>query len=179
MEEHTTALIPQVQEDSTQDQIKRLKADLVITRHVALSAGAGILPIPGLDTAAILGTQVSMLYYLCRLWEEPSFSKEAARAVILSLVGTAVPASASRNLAVTSSVKAVPVVGTVAGMLLTPALAGVTTYAIGKVFVEHLSSGGTLLTFDAQKMKRYFEDSLARAKKLVPGKKVEAAAATA
>ncbi len=60
----------------------------------------------------------------------------------------------------------VPVIGTVAGMFATPALAAATTYAVGTVFVQHLESGGTLLTFDAKKMKSHFEQALRKGEKV-------------
>ena len=52
--------------------------------------------------------------------------------------------------------------------LVTPAVAGLTTYAIGKVFVHHLECGGSLLTFEAKKMKEYMEKALDEGKKLLP-----------
>ena len=48
------------------------------------------------------------------------------------------------------------------------ATAGATTYAIGKVFVRHLESGGSLLTFDGKKMKGYMEKALDEGKKRMP-----------
>ena len=71
-------------------------------------------------------------------------------------------------MAAGSRLKFIPVVGTVASWLVTPALAAATTYAIGKVFVHHLESGGSLFTFEAKKLKEYMEKALDEGKKLVP-----------
>ena len=38
-----------------------------------------------------------------------------------------------------------------------PVINGATTYAVGKVFTQHFESGGTFLTFDAAKVREYFE----------------------
>jgi len=149
----------------------------VITRHIAIAAGAGLIPIPALDLAAVASVQATMLYYICEIYSVP-FSKEAARSVILSLVGASLPAAESRSMLVAGGLKAIPVIGTIAGFLASPALASISTYAIGKVFVQHLESGGTLLTFNAHKMKRHFEDALERGKKIIPGTK-DTAPATA
>jgi len=156
-------------------QVNRLKADLIITRHVAVAAGAGLIPVPVVDFAAISGVQLSMLAQLCGVWEQP-FSKQAATSVITSLAAGAAGGEISA-LTLGSRLKAVPVVGTVASWLVTPAASAVLTYAIGKVFVKHLESGGTLLSFDAKKMKDYMEKAVTEGKKLVPHWGTPAAAA--
>jgi membrane protein YqaA with SNARE-associated domain len=46
-------------------------------------------------------------------------------------------------------------------------LGGATTYAIGSVFAQHFESGGTLLDFDAKKMRSYFSNKLAEGKDVV------------
>jgi len=151
------------------EEINRLKADVVITRHVAVATGAGFIPLPVVDAAAIVGVQVTMLYYLCDIYGV-KFSKEAARSVVLSLVGSSIPAAETRSMFFASGLKMIPIVGTLASFMAAPFLAGASTYAVGKVFVQHLASGGTLLTFNAQKMKRHFEEAMERGKKMMPGK---------
>jgi uncharacterized protein (DUF697 family) len=148
-------------------EINRLKADVVITRHVAVAAGAGLIPLPIVDFAAVTGVQLGMLALICNIYKQP-FSKEAAKSIIASLVGGAAAGGEARSMAMGSRLKFIPVVGTVASWLLTPAVAAATTYAIGKVFVRHLESGGTLLSFEAKKMKEYMEKALHEGKKLVP-----------
>lgn len=147
-------------------EIKRLKADIVITRHVALAAGAGLIPLPVADFAAITGVQLSMVALICEVYGQP-FSKEAAKGIIASLIGGAIGAQTS-SLVIGSKLKFVPVVGTVVSWLVTPAASAAATYGIGKVFVRHLESGGSLLTFDPKKMKEYMEKAVAEGKKLVP-----------
>ena len=49
-----------------------------------------------------------------------------------------------------------PFVGYVVGGLSTPLLAGAATYAVGKVFIQHFESGGTLLDFEPAKVREYF-----------------------
>ena len=151
--------------DST-SEIKRLKADIVITRHVAAAVGAGLIPVPIVDFAVITGVQLTMLAQICNIYTQP-FSKEAATSIIASLVGGAVTGEAG-SLAIGSKLKFIPALGTALSYLVTPALAGATTYAIGKVFVRHLETGGSLLTFDGQKMKGYMEKALEEGKKRMP-----------
>ena len=160
--------------------IKRLKADVVITRHVALAAGAGLIPLPIVDFAAVTSVQVTMLALICNIYEQP-FSKEAATSIIASLAGGAITGSQASSMTIASRLKFIPVLGTVIGFFVTPALAGATTYAIGKVFVHHLASGGTVFTFEAKKLKEFMQKSLQEGKKLVPrwGTSATAAAAPA
>ena len=158
-------------------EINRLKADIVITRHFAVAVGAGFIPVPIVDFAAITGVQLTMLAQICKIYKQP-FSKEAAASIIASLVGGAVTGGEASSLAISSKLKFIPVVGTAVSWLVTPALAGATTYAIGRVFVRHLESGGSLLTFDGQKMKGYMEKAMEEGKKRMPhwGKRAPAAA---
>lgn len=148
-------------------EINRLKADIIITRHVAVAAGAGFIPLPIVDFAAITGVQLGMLALICDIYKQP-FSREAAKSIILSLAGGAVAGGEAGSMAVSSRLKFIPVVGTVMSWLVTPALAAATTYAIGKVFVHHLETGGSLLNFEAKKMKEYMQKAMAEGKKLIP-----------
>lgn len=147
-------------------EIKRLKADVIITRHVAVAAGAGLIPMPIVDFAAVTGVQLNMLAQICGVYEQP-FSKEAARSIIAALLGGAISGQASA-LVVGSRMKMIPVAGTVASWLVTPAASAAATYAVGKVFVRHLESGGTLFTFEAKKMKEYMKKAAAEGRKLAP-----------
>jgi uncharacterized protein (DUF697 family) len=51
-------------------------------------------------------------------------------------------------MTVGSLVKAVPAVGWVVGAVTMPALSAGATYVVGKVFIQHFASGGTLLDFN-------------------------------
>jgi hypothetical protein len=72
------------------------------------------------------------------------------------------PTSTAMTLA--SLAKAVPGLGTATGMISVSLLGGATTYAIGSVFAQHFESGGTLLDFDAKKMRAYFSTKLEEGK---------------
>src|ERR1035437_2084506 len=50
--------------------IKRLKADVVITRHMAVAAGAGLIPLPVVDFAAVTAVQLSMLAQICGIYDQ-------------------------------------------------------------------------------------------------------------
>ena len=45
-----------------------------------------------------------------------------------------------------------------------PALAGASTYAVGKVFVQHFESGGTFLNFDPEDVRDYYAEQFEKGK---------------
>lgn len=145
-------------------EMRKLKVDMTISKHVGTALGFGFIPVPLVDFIAITGVQLDMVYRLCRIYEI-DFSTQAVRGVLASLIGAGVPLQPL----LTSSIKMIPGVGAAAGFFAAPALAGATTYAVGRVFVEHFETGGTLLTFDANKMKAHFERALAEGKNVVAG----------
>lgn len=116
-------------------------------------------PLPLLDIVLISGIQVKMVYELAKQYEQP-FDESRAKSLIGALIGSLVPygvASSGVMGGLASLTKAIPVVGPLLTWTFCPALASASTYAVGKVFEQHFATGGTLLTFDAEKMREYFQ----------------------
>lgn len=137
---------------------KAAAADGLIRQYVAWSCAGGLLPVPLLDIAAITAAQLELVRKLSALYGVP-FKDHLGRSVVASLVGGVGSAAAGRGI-FCSVLKAVPVVGTLGGLISVPIVAGSATYALGKVFVEHFEQGGTLLDFDPKPMRAYFEGKL-------------------
>ena len=55
---------------------------------------------------------------------------------------------ATSGIGAASVLKAVPIFGTIVGAFVMPVLSAGATYAIGKAFIQHFASGGTLLDFN-------------------------------
>jgi uncharacterized protein (DUF697 family) len=144
-------------------ELRRMQCDMTITKHVTASVGAGFIPVPLVDFMAVTGVQMDMIYRLCKIYGV-AFSKEAARTAIVTLIGASVPGLQARFFS--SGLKLIPGVGTLIGMVATPTVSGASTYAVGRVFVQHLDAGGSLLTFDATKMKEQFERALQQGKNM-------------
>jgi uncharacterized protein (DUF697 family) len=138
---------------------KEAIANSVVGYYTKWAMGAGTIPVPLVDLAAVSGVQIQMLSKLSELYEVP-FSENSVKSIVASLVGALVPARLgwSAGYAVASTVKSFPVVGTVLGIGTVAVVAGATTYAVGKVFVRHFEEGGTFLSFDSGKMKEYFQE---------------------
>jgi uncharacterized protein (DUF697 family) len=153
-----------VQEAAEQDiESRSNQANTIIKKHVIAGMGLSLVPIPLFDLVALSGVQLKMLHSLAKLYEVP-FSKNLGKSSIASLLGGVMPTSTAMTLA--SLAKAVPGLGTATGIITVSLLGGATTYAIGSVFVQHFESGGTLLDFDAKKMRAYFSNKLAEGKEV-------------
>ena len=151
-----------VQEAAEQDlDLRSSQAGNLIKKHVIAGMGLSLVPIPLFDLVALTSVQLKMLHSLAKLYEVP-FSKNLGKSAIVSLLGGVMPTSTAMTLA--SLAKAVPGLGTVTGVITVSVLGGATTYAIGSVFVQHFESGGTLLDFDAKKMRAYFSTKLEEGK---------------
>ena len=133
----------------------------VVRSYMGWSAGAGLLPMPGLDMAAIVAVQVKMLQSMATLYGVP-FRSNMVKPAIVALVSGG--SSVMLAISAASLAKAVPLIGSIAGMLAVPAMAAASCYATGKVFIQHFESGGTLLDFDPAKVRAYYAEQFNAAK---------------
>jgi uncharacterized protein (DUF697 family) len=120
-------------------------ASKLVDRFAVWSGVAGLIPIPVVDLFAVGGLQVQMLRRLSQIYDV-EFSANRGKALIAALAGTMIPATSGMGAA--SALKGVPVFGMLAGAFVMPVLSAGATYAIGKAFVQHFESVGTLLDFN-------------------------------
>jgi uncharacterized protein (DUF697 family) len=153
-------------------EVSKDRLDSLIRQHVWAAMAVGLIPLPLVDFAAVTGVQLNLLRKLSAEYHI-RFFKHTVKNILSSLAGGAVPAFMSLPIAF-SLAKAIPVVGVTAGVITMPVLNGATTYAIGKVFVQHFASGGTFLTFDPNKVKAYYEEMLKEGQKVAATMKAEA-----
>ena len=130
-----------------------MNPDRIIRNHILLSMGVGLIPFPIVDLVAITGIQMNMLRKLAEIYEVP-FNEYKVKSVLSSLVGGGVTVPVARTLL--SLTKMIPIAGQAIGLVTMPVTAGATTFAVGKVFNRHFSSGGTFLTFDSEKVRDYY-----------------------
>lgn len=122
------------------------EADRITQRNSLFAAGVGLIPIPMLDTAAVLGVQINMIRTISQLYHV-EFRENVVKSIIGSLVG---------SIGTVSLVKAIPVIGTMLGGVTVSVAGAASTYALGKVFTQHFDQGGTLLNFDPIQSREYF-----------------------
>ena len=133
------------------------QANKVVRDYTVASVVVGAIPLPVLDQVALSCLQLKMLHRLATLYHV-EFSEQLGKSLIASLVGGGVSLSFSANLSrlAKSLVKTVPLYGVAAGMIGVATFGGASTYAIGKVFIQHFESGGTFLDFDPRHVRDYY-----------------------
>src|SRR5882757_5889457 len=131
------------------DEQRDEQASKLVDRFSLWSGAAGLVPIPLLDVAAVGGVQLQMLRRLSEIYSVP-FSDNLGKSMIASLAGSVLPASTATTAAMSvgSLLKGIPGIGTAIGAVTMPVVSAGATYVIGKVFIQHFASGGTLLDFN-------------------------------
>jgi len=130
--------------ETTSEQRDELASKLV-NRFAIWSGVAGLIPLPVVDVVAVGGLQLQMVNRLSQIYGVP-FSENRSKALIASLAGSMIPTTSGIGAA--SALKAVPILGTMVSAFVMPVLSAGATYAIGKAFIQHFVSGGTLLDFN-------------------------------
>jgi uncharacterized protein (DUF697 family) len=139
------------------DSDRRHSAAKVVDRFSFWAGVAGLLPVPFVDLAAVGALQIQMLRLVSRIYDVP-FSENRGKALVAGIFGTVIPVSTGVGMA--SVVKTIPIAGTAVGALATPALAVAATYAIGRVFIQHFASGGTLLDFEPPNYREFISSEM-------------------
>jgi len=120
-------------------------ANRLVNRFAIWSGVAGLIPVPVLDVFAVGGLQLQMVRRLSQVYGV-AFTENSGKALIASMAGSMIPTTSGIGAA--STMKFVPVIGTLTAGVVMPTLSAGATYAIGKAFIQHFESGGTLLDFN-------------------------------
>jgi uncharacterized protein (DUF697 family) len=133
----------------TTDEGRDEAASKLVDRFSLWSGAAGLIPLPIVDIVAVGGVQLEMLRRLSDIYGVP-FVENRGKSLIASLAGSVLPASTATTTAmgVTSALKSIPGIGTAISAFTMPVFSAGATYVIGKVFIQHFASGGTLLDFN-------------------------------
>lgn len=133
-------------------------ADMIIRNHVIWSMGAGFIPVLVADIFAVSALQLDMIRQMCRVYEV-DFQETQGKAIVTSLTS-----SALARIGAGSIVKLIPGLGSVLGGVTVSAFAGASTYALGEVFKKHFESGGTILDFDPDRLRKYYKEKFEKGK---------------
>lgn len=155
---------PEMQAEQTlASEVSKEQLDKIIKHHMWGAMGMGLIPLPLVDLVGLTGIQINLVRKLAKAYNVPFF-KDTAKNIISALVGSTLSVAVAPGLV--SLVKFLPLVGQTLGVVTMPLVAGAATYALGKVFVQHFASGGTLLTFNPDKVKAYYEEMLKEGQKI-------------
>ncbi len=127
----------------------------IVKLYSKIAAAVGLVPGGLLNFAAILAVQCIMVFKIAKTFNHVE-NKGRIRGAIISLIGSAIPAGIGQGAGI--AVASIPAVitGTAIYFIATPILAYAMTQAVGKVFIMHFESGGTLLTFDPRAFGEHF-----------------------
>jgi len=160
------------------NQVSKEETEKIIRHHMWSSMGVSLIPFPLIDFTAITIIQFNMIRKLSRLYGVPFLKKnvKSFRSLIvmllsltddvaLAFVRKSVLPAVSVSLA-TSMTKAVPVAGQSIGVATAPVINGGFTYAIGKMTVLHLESGGSFFSLNPEKERDYYMEMFTEGKKI-------------
>ncbi len=144
-----------------------VRAQKIVNEHVLWAVGAGLVPIPLVDIAAVTAIQLDMLKQLSTHYGMP-YSESEGKAWVSALAG-GIAARLGAN-----ALKLIPGIGSILGGAAMSAMSGASTYSIGQVAISQFSSGNGFSSMDLDAAKRayerHFEKGKAVAEKLAKDK---------
>jgi uncharacterized protein (DUF697 family) len=152
-----TATESVVTEEGREERLEKLSK-----HHILASMGVGLVPLPLVDMAALMGIQLNLIRKLSAEYGI-LFKQDLGKSIISSLLGGILPMTVGIGIA--SLIKFIPLIGYTTAAVTMPVMTGASTYAIYKVFVQHFEAGGTFLDLDPAKVKAYFSEQFAKGKK--------------
>lgn len=150
---------------------KKAQALATTKRYMLWSAGAGLIPVPIVDLATLIGVQMKMVAEIAEIYGV-EFSENKAKNTISAAL-SAVTASTFAQGTIGSTMKAIPFIGTIVGSLTMPFFASASAYALSNVFINHFEGGGTFLDLDGDKFKEDFKHMFKKGKKVADDLKSE------
>lgn len=135
------------------------ETDSIVNEHVVWSIGAGLVPVPILDIAAVSAIQLDMLKQLSSHYGI-KYTESEGKVWLSALTGTMAAKLAA------NAIKLIPGIGSVIGGVSMSVLSGASTYALGQVATKHFEGKGTLGSIDLGAAKRIFDEQLEKGKEV-------------
>lgn len=133
---------------------KEVAANEIVKRYALYAGGAGLIPMPAVDFAAIAALELKMISEIGNLYGLP-FDKDRVKPVIGAIIGGYSATRIGYGVG-GSMLKSVPILGQAIGFFSVPAFGAGVTYAVGKIFITHFASGGTFLDLNPDKVREYY-----------------------
>ena len=134
--------------------------DGIVRGHVIWSMGAGLIPIPLFDIAAVTAIQMDALKKLAAA-EGVDFSTDGGKQFVAALTGGTFARLGA------SLLKGIPGVGTVIGGISMSAMSAASTYAVCQVALSHFRTNQNFLNVDLDDAKKLYEKALEKGKTFV------------
>ena len=163
-------------EATTEEQLETTTAEElegIVNNHVLWAMGAGLIPVPLFDIAAVTAIQMDMLRQLARHCGS-GFSESTGKQFLVGLTGSTfarIGASAltkSTFARIGASVfKFVPGVGSIIGGISMSALSGASTYAVGHVAINRFTAHDDLQSVDLAEVRKAYQEAFERGQRFV------------
>ena len=134
--------------------------DHIVRAHVIWAMGAGLIPVPVFDIAAVTAIQMDALKKLAAETGVDYTSDKGKQFVAALTGGTFARLGASL-------IKSIPGVGTVVGGLSMSALSAASTYAVCQVAISNFHTEKNFVLVDLDEAKRLYEKALEKGKTFV------------
>lgn len=171
--EHEPQATEVIVNEALEQRMKRIdKAHICFKSYTIGSVAVGFIPMPFVDIAALAAIQLKMVHSIATIYDVP-FSKNLTTSIIGSILGGSIAVALAWPVA--RLAKLIPVVGQASGIIGTAVTGAASTYAVGKIFVEHFESGGTFLDFNEEKAKAHFKELYEEGKAFIAAQKTAAA----
>ncbi len=138
---------------------RRAAADRVIRSHVLWALGAGLVPIPFVDIAAVTMIQLDMMQQLATIYGIP-YNETQGKSFVTAITGSV----AARIGA--SAIKTLPGIGSLIGGVSMSILSGASTYAVGQVVKGRFEAGKDFSGIDMDDARRAYEQEYEKGKKV-------------
>jgi uncharacterized protein (DUF697 family) len=126
----------------------------IVRRYMLFSFGAAMIPAAPLDTVVLAGVHVVLIKKICEHYGV-EFSDHAARNILIAILGSLIPGSIG-SVVGKKMFRMLPLAMHAAGFVAMAGFSAAVSYGIGKIFIRHFESGGTLLDFNLDKLHRLF-----------------------
>lgn len=123
-----------------------------------ISMGAGLVPIPILDIAAVTAVQLDLVKQLSQVYGVQHQGGMIDKGLITALTGSIFARIGA------SFIKIIPVVGSMLGGVSMAMMSGASTYAVGQVFKRHFEAGGDFSNFNPASARNLFDEEYERGK---------------
>ena len=136
---------------------REAEADRIVHGHMMWAMGAGVMPIPLFDIAAVTAVQMDMLNHLARLYGV-DYTNAGGKTFVGALTGSTFAHIGA------SMLKFIPGIGTVFGGISMAAMSGASTYAVGAVARSYFLAGRGVSSIDAEEARRRYEEEFEHGK---------------
>lgn len=139
----------------------QLRSERIIGNFAIGSLSAFLVPTLLGEWVLLPAIQLALIHKLCKLYGQ-KFVVNAAKAKIGVFLSWLLVLSTADSFGLI--LRHIPMIGMNWRRISTALIGSASTYAIGKVFVLHFESGGTLLSLDPEKLQNYYFEQLEMAR---------------